>query len=672
MADEPILLQMNLEALRVDRLARRSTAGRSLVLIAVVASLLCVLMGFVLAAQRDGVHIININGAQRMRVQRIAYLALAGRQPNAAPSVRIELAATIRDMLRVRKELLARRDLSPTLPDASGMTDVAYAVSRYTRAARTLVRDPYDEPAFAYITANRNLLFTMVDATVTARTNILEWRNTQLVIGLVAGLVVILIVIVTVWVRLIEPTERRMAELMARLNTSEAQMRSLFRENPDAIAMYDADGLAIRGNLAIITLLGQGAEESPNAHYLARVGMPERPAITRAFNEALAGHSTTLDTVFISLQGERIDVNASIFPHVVDGTVAGVIGVAKDMRAQRRAEAEALAQSERIAELCRVTALHNLSSKRQLEEILAVTAQRLGYDWAAAVEIGHGRLRAVAVVGDTGIDEADLRSIDRRLVERMRRANGTWSFDRLATSALRNERIIVTSKLATLAGSQLVVNGIVYGAVLVGAARERKTPLATTDLEFLQLVSTILGAGVDRVRHEEKLDTLAFFDGLTGLPNRVLLADRMTALLESASIRPMRFAVHCLDLDNFKAVNDTFGHAEGDEVLKIAAQRMMQCVRTSDTVARVGGDEFVILQYLDESGRGTREVADRVLAAISMPFRVGAHEYHVGVSIGTSVYPRDGMDAATLLTEADGALLQAKRTGRNRQTFAAA
>ena len=663
---------MDVARSRVGSLVNKHSSGPTLLLVAVVASVLFALLGFVLVAQRDGAHIININGAQRMRVQRIAYLTLEGRFPSPSPRWREEMRATIDDMLRVRSELLARRDLLPTPPDALGNTEAGRAIGSYAEAARAYLRNPADPVAFAYIRANRLPLLAIADATVTARTHIIEARNTQLIIGLFGGLAVMLLIIGVAWIRIIAPTEGRTMDLVAKLGVNEAQMRSLFRENPDAIAMYDADGRVVRGNGSSRALLGPGSEEFAGIHLLEHVAPAERNAMKLAFARALAGESLKFDTTFLSTSGERIDVGATLFPHVVNGSTVGVIGVAKDLRALRRAETEAFLQAERIGELCRVTALHSLSSKRQIEEILAVTAQRLGYDWGAAAEIVGGRLRTIAFVGDAGIENDDLSFVDERAVRRLSRATGAWSIDRVDRTRVGASNLGESLACSALVGCPLANGGARVGSLVLGSRRARATPLEPTDLDFLGLVSTIVGASIERGKRDDELDTLAYFDALTGLPNRMLLADRIAKVLDTVAAKPLRFAIHCLDLDKFKFVNDTLGHACGDDVLRIASQRMTQCVRASDTVARVGGDEFVILQILDETGRGAREVADRVLTAIALPFHVGSRACDIGISIGTSVYPDDGQDATTLLAAADAALLRAKRAGRNRQIFSAA
>ena len=157
-----------------------------------------------------------------------------------------------------------------------------------------------------------------------------------------------------------------------------------------------------------------------------------------------------------------------------------------------------------------------------------------------------------------------------------------------------------------------------------------------------------------------RMTHLAQHDQLTGLPNRLLLDDRLGRAIASARRRATELAVLFLDVDRFKRINDTQGHATGDEVLKSIAHRLSETVRDSDTVSRHGGDEFVVLLSEVACGADAAFGADKLLAAIALPHRVADQDLHVTASVGIAVYPTDGTDAATLLRKADLALLRAK------------
>lgn len=167
-------------------------------------------------------------------------------------------------------------------------------------------------------------------------------------------------------------------------------------------------------------------------------------------------------------------------------------------------------------------------------------------------------------------------------------------------------------------------------------------------------------------RLQDQLTHLAHHDQLTGLPNRFLFLDRLGQLLVQAKRRDTTFAVFYMDLDDFKAVNDTHGHATGDRLLAAVGQRLLGCVRETDTVARMGGDEFTLLLSDVRGLEDVERIARMILKAICNPFRLDGAECAVGISIGIAVFPLDGLDADPLLSTADAALYQAKRDGRNR------
>ena len=165
---------------------------------------------------------------------------------------------------------------------------------------------------------------------------------------------------------------------------------------------------------------------------------------------------------------------------------------------------------------------------------------------------------------------------------------------------------------------------------------------------------------------EESVTHLAHYDALTDLPNRLLLADRLHQALARARRDDEMLAVLFLDLDKFKPVNDTLGHDVGDLLLKEVALRLRACLqRESDTVSRLGGDEFVILLTQIENAQNAVTVAEKVLQALGQAFRIGAHVIHISSSVGIALFPRHGESVAVLLKNADAAMYDAKRDGRN-------
>ncbi len=161
---------------------------------------------------------------------------------------------------------------------------------------------------------------------------------------------------------------------------------------------------------------------------------------------------------------------------------------------------------------------------------------------------------------------------------------------------------------------------------------------------------------------EERLWHLANFDQLTGLPNRILFRDRLSHAIKQAQRTQRLVAIVFSDLDDFKQVNDSYGHAAGDELLRCVARRMVRSVRDSDTVARLGGDEFTVLLESLDDGAHVERLTRRISLALSAPFEVGDHVVTLGSCLGVGIYPHDGEDVDTLLASADAAMYEGKRS----------
>jgi len=193
----------------------------------------------------------------------------------------------------------------------------------------------------------------------------------------------------------------------------------------------------------------------------------------------------------------------------------------------------------------------------------------------------------------------------------------------------------------------------------------------------VQRVSGTIQDVTERVRAEERIRFLAYFDQLTGLPNRLMLTERLTLFLNTARHKKKPLAILFVDFDNFKKVNDTLGHGVGDTLLRLFADRISASIRftdtvarnrgavVTDTVARLGGDEFIILLPEVARAEDAGRVANRVLHSLEPPFEIDGREFYISASIGIAVHPSDGDDAEVLLRNADAAMYEAKNRGRN-------
>jgi diguanylate cyclase (GGDEF)-like protein/PAS domain S-box-containing protein len=170
----------------------------------------------------------------------------------------------------------------------------------------------------------------------------------------------------------------------------------------------------------------------------------------------------------------------------------------------------------------------------------------------------------------------------------------------------------------------------------------------------------------DRKMMEEQLERMSHYDSLTEIPNRVLFSDRLQQAISDAVRNQTRLALMFIDLDNFKAVNDTRGHAVGDLLLKAVARRLRACLRKSDTVARMGGDEFVVLLPGIEDDRFALALAEKIRHSLTQPFELNGHPCHdISSSIGVAIFPDHGLNEIDLARRADDAMYQAKANGRN-------
>jgi diguanylate cyclase (GGDEF)-like protein/PAS domain S-box-containing protein len=220
-------------------------------------------------------------------------------------------------------------------------------------------------------------------------------------------------------------------------------------------------------------------------------------------------------------------------------------------------------------------------------------------------------------------------------------------------------------KLGVRSGIQVPIFGTAGTFGILSAHARADRHFGPDDASFLQSVANILAVAIERKNAQDRLERLAQFDSLTGLPNRHLFHDRLMKTMAHARRAGSPMAVLFIDLDRFKLVNDTQGHSAGDKLLQEAATRLLQCVRSGDTVGRFGGDEFgAIVSDLAKPG-DAGVVAQKVLDAIAQPFRLDQHDTYVSASIGITLFPADGENSEALVMNADTAMYRAKEQGRN-------
>ena len=167
----------------------------------------------------------------------------------------------------------------------------------------------------------------------------------------------------------------------------------------------------------------------------------------------------------------------------------------------------------------------------------------------------------------------------------------------------------------------------------------------------------------EKKKAEETIHHLAYHDFLTGLPNRLLFSDRLNVAMAQARRQRVKIALMLLDLDKFKAINDTLGHETGDILLRKVGKRLTELVREGDTAARMGGDEFILLLHNITDDKDVAVIATKVLDVFQNPFNCDGHKLYITPSIGIAIYPDHGLDMLSLLNHADQAMYRAKQKG---------
>lgn len=226
-----------------------------------------------------------------------------------------------------------------------------------------------------------------------------------------------------------------------------------------------------------------------------------------------------------------------------------------------------------------------------------------------------------------------------------------------------DKKLALENKPQTYEAKVQYANGVDHDVIF------HKASFTKSNGSFGGIVGAMLDIS-DRKKSEEEIIHLASHDGLTGLPNRRLLMDRLDQALARSHRSKDTVAVLFLDLDNFKPINDTMGHRQGDDVLKMMAERLQGCLRETDTVARFGGDEFVVVMTDIKDNKDVTTLAENLNQALSEPFAIGGREAALSASIGIALYPDHAHVSESLLTLADDAMYQAKKKGKGNHCFA--
>jgi diguanylate cyclase (GGDEF)-like protein/PAS domain S-box-containing protein len=428
------------------------------------------------------------------------------------------------------------------------------------------------------------------------------------------------------------------------LQSSEERFRAMSDASPLGIFVSDAEGSCIYTNAAYHTISGLNLEETLGTNWSMAIHPEDRERVLAEWRVA-ARNQAPFQTEFRFLQkDERIVWTRVNSAAMLDGKKwFGLVQTVEDITERKAAEF-----TLRVAE-------ENLFMEKERAQ---VTLNSIGDAVLTTDTLGNVTYLNLVAEAMTGWahDEALGRPI-------------TEVFNIVECTT----RLAAANLMLSAIGENMAV-GLATNSVLIrrdgseSAIEDSAAPIHNRDGQVTGAVIVFHDVSESRAMALE-MAHLAQHDFLTGLPNRLLLTERFSHAIGLARRHNKQVGLLFLDLDGFKHINDSLGHAVGDQVLQSVANRLVASVRDTDTVCRQGGDEFVILLDEIRQPQDAAHVAETLRAALTMPHLIGGHELHVTLSIGITVYPDDGIDVDTLMQNADTAMYHAKASGRNNYQF---
>lgn len=413
----------------------------------------------------------------------------------------------------------------------------------------------------------------------------------------------------------------------------------------DTVCVVDAEGRFVYLNASCEKLFGYTREELIGREMIELVHPDDRERTLKAAEEIMRGRPRThFENRYVRKDGRIVHIMWSARWSDSDGMR---LAVARDITEIKRAQ---LMQSAvyRIAEAAHATdELHTLY--RTIHQIIGELLPADNF-YVARYDQPSDTLSFPYFVNEREQEcKTRLLDSDSPLAEIIRSGRTLLTSYGSATAATESS---VNCQYPNWLGAPLISQHGVMGA-LVTQIYARNIYYTEEDRELLEFVSTQVAAAIERKQTESRFRHMAHHDPLTDLPNRRLFDDRLDMALKRARRNGEHLALLCLDLDDFKDVNDSFGHDAGDRLLSEVAQRLLQCVRESDTVGRMGGDEFTVL-LTNVNGADDVIIAEqKIRAALARPFDLNGQTLSISASIGTAVYPKQGVGKEQLFHHAD-------------------
>ncbi|HXP93777.1 MAG TPA: diguanylate cyclase [Candidatus Binatia bacterium] len=443
--------------------------------------------------------------------------------------------------------------------------------------------------------------------------------------------------------------------------------RMLDTASPTGLAVIDLDGKVILANRFLIDLGGYDPT-GPNLSLLDCIVANERANVKSVFERVRAGETVRFETLFRHLFGGSTPIGVTIYPLYRRKRIVAV-GVRVHDRSQfREAEERRLENREslRLRQLYLVAASAGRTPAQQIQALLELGNEIFKTDAAYINEIDGEEVVALYVTGSGARrGPGHRRKLEESFTKYALKTKSVVAVDNIDLSPWRDSPVHASLSWTGAISVPVERFGKVYATMVFATNAPGGHHFSESDKELVHLMAALCGSTLERLAHEERLGALAFYDALTGLPNRVLFDDRVEQTLVAARRHEQKFAIVFFDLDDFKDVNDMYGHAAGDELLRVVAHRLQAVARESDTFARHGGDEFVALQRFVRSPQDAMRMARRVNETLRQPAAINGVVLTVSASIGVALYPDHGTTASELLAHADAALYRAKNSGRD-------
>jgi diguanylate cyclase (GGDEF)-like protein/PAS domain S-box-containing protein len=451
---------------------------------------------------------------------------------------------------------------------------------------------------------------------------------------------------------------------------TEARYRALVRNLPDTIvALYDRDLLGVSIDGPRLTEVGFDTEGFAGAPLSVAVPPADYDRLAPYYRAALEGVPSSHELTPLE-SGTVYQVEIVPFRPHPDGDIEGVFIVARDITERKHSEAESAqrtAQQAAVAALG-VAALEGTEVASLMDEAATLVATTLGVEFCELLELTEDRealLLSAGVGWGAGLVRTALMPLGSEF-----HAGFTWgSRGRIVVEDYADERRFRPTALLrsheVVSGVSVTLGGKRTPLGVLGAHTTEKRIFRPDEIDFLQAIANVLAEAIVRQSAESKVRHQALHDPLTGLPNRSLLLDRLNHWAARAGRDRSTAAVLFVDLDNFKVINDALGHDQGDRLLCSVADRLERELRPSDTIARVGGDEFVVFCEDIPNEHTALAMVDRLVHALDEPFDLGGQAQHATASVGIAL--GDGStDPEVLIRNADAAMYRAKERGRAR------